>query len=202
MEVGTGDQRSLGRIYLSLPQVEGGTMTVLLRAVGEPIGLTRPLREAVARADPQATILSVRTLADAYAYLTRVPRTMAAIALVGGVIGLLVATVGLYGLLSVRVRRRRRELGVRSAVGASSTQLATEVVKLALRQILPALAVGLLLAWLAAPILGVLLLGSDPRSPLTYLGVAIAFLAAGLASALIPARRAAAVEPAQVLRGE
>jgi ABC-type antimicrobial peptide transport system permease subunit len=134
--------------------------------------------------------------------MIRVPRAMAALALAGGLGGLLVAAVGLYGLLAFRVRQRRKELGVRLALGADGRRLAGEILKLALRQLLPALGVGLLLAWLLAPVLGVVLLGLNPRSPSTYLGVAMAFTAVGITAALIPARRAAAVNPAEVLRGE
>jgi len=126
---------------------------------------------------------------------------MAALALAGGLAGLLVASVGLYGLLAFRVRQQRMELGVRAALGADGKRLAGEVLKLALRQLLPATGAGLVLAWLLAPLLGVVLLGLDPRSPVTYLGVGVAFFAVGVAAALIPARRAAVVEPAEILRG-
>ena len=88
------------------------------------------------------------------------------------------------------------------ALGADGWRLAREVLEVALRQLLPAAGAGLLLAWLVAPVLGVLLLGLDPRSPVAYLGVGTVFLGVGLVAALVPARRAAAVQPAEVLRGE
>ncbi|NNM04703.1 MAG: hypothetical protein HKO65_06325 [Gemmatimonadetes bacterium] len=77
-----------------------------------------------------------------------------------------------------------------------------EVMGLAFRQLLPAVGIGLGLAWLLAPILGVVLLGLDPRAPLTYLAVAVSFVTVGLGAALVPALRAAGVEPAEVLRGD
>ena len=174
----------------------------LVRSETEPTGLTSSLRRVVARVDPGIPLWSIRTLADAHAFMTRIPRAIASLALAGGLGGLLVAAVGLYGLLAFRVRQRRRELGIRLAVGADGRRLAGEVLRLALRQILPALAVGLSIAWLVAPILSVVLLGQNARAPGTYLGVAVAFLVVGLTAALIPARRAAGVEPAEVLRGE
>jgi ABC-type antimicrobial peptide transport system permease subunit len=76
------------------------------------------------------------------------------------------------------------------------------VVRDALGQLVPAVAVGLALAWLAAPALGAFLLGGDPRAPEVFIGVAVAFLGTGVLAALIPALRARAVEPAEVLRGE
>jgi putative ABC transport system permease protein len=110
--------------------------------------------------------------------------------------------VGLYGLLAFAVRQRRRELGVRLALGADAVRLLKDVFGLALRQILPATAIGLTLAWLASPVLRALLLGGDPRSPSTFAMVAGAFLGSGLLAATIPAVRAARVDPARTLRGE
>ena len=112
------------------------------------------------------------------------------------------AAVGLYALLAFRVRQRRRELGVRLALGADGRVLAGEVLRLAFRQLIPAVVFGLAVAWLLAPVLGAVVLSSNPRSPGTFFGVAVSFLTVGMVAALIPALRAAAVDPAQVLRGE
>jgi putative ABC transport system permease protein len=202
VDMGGGPSTPNERVYLSLQQVPRETVLALVRSGSEPTALTPDLRRVVAGVDPGIPLWSVRTLADAHAFMIRVPRGMAALAMAGGLGGLLVAAVGLYGLLAFRVRQRRRELGVRLALGADGRRLAGEVLKLALRQLLPALGIGLLLAWLVSPVLGVVLLGLNPRSPTTYLGVAAAFIAVGFAAAMIPARRAAAVDPAEVLRGE
>jgi ABC-type antimicrobial peptide transport system permease subunit len=156
----------------------------------------------VGRLDPDMLILSFRTLADAHAYLTRVPRAMATMAFAGGMAGLLVASVGLYGLLSFRVRQRRRELGIRLALGADGLRLAREVLSLAFRQLVPAVAIGMAVAWVLAPLIAVALLGGDPRSPAVYAGVALSFIAVGMGAALLPALRAAALDPARALRGD
>jgi ABC-type antimicrobial peptide transport system permease subunit len=126
---------------------------------------------------------------------------MSWIAVGGGSAGLLVAAVGLYGLLAFRVRQRRRELGVRLALGANGRRLARETLVVAARQLLPAVAIGLSVAWLVSPILGAFLLGAEPRAPSTYVGVGATFVAVGLVAALLPALRAAATDPAEVLRG-
>jgi len=175
---------------------------LLVRARGDVSAVPAEVRGAVASVSPEVAVWDVRTLADAHAYLIRVPRALASMALVGGAAGLLVAAVGLYGLLAFRVRQRRRELGIRLALGADGARLAREVLTLAGSQIAPAVVVGLVLAWVASPVLGAILLGLDPRAPGVYLGVAVAFVATGMAAALVPAARAAAVDPARVLRGE
>jgi predicted permease len=203
VDVGGGELVSLSRVYFPLAQVAAPNALLLARTRGgDGAALTTPLREAVAEVDPALALWRIRTLADSYAYLIRVPRAMAAIALGGGMAGLLVAAVGLYGLLAFRVRQRRRELGVQLALGADGRRLAIQTLDSALRQVLPALAFGLTVAWLAAPILSVLLLGTDPRSLGTYVGVAASFLAVSLVAAAIPAIRASRVDPARVLRGD
>jgi predicted permease len=200
--VGGGPAERKERVYLPLAQFRSPEVMLVVRSKGDPREVMGAVRGTVARVDPGIPVFSVRTLADAHAYLIRVPRAMAAMALGGGLAGLVVAVVGLYGLLAFRVRQRRKELGVRLALGADGVRLARDVLSLAVRQLLPALVAGLAMAWIAAPLIAVALLGGNPRSPLVYLGVAGAFLLVGIGAALRPALRAAALDPAQVLRGE
>jgi len=200
--VGAGERIRHDRVYLPLPQVKTESALLLLRATADVATVASTLRQAVSDVDPRLAISSVRTLEDGHAYMTRVPRAMGALAVGGGSAGLLVAAVGLYGLLAFRVRRQRHELGVRLALGADGARLARDTLAFALRQLVPAIVVGLTLAWIAAPSIGVMLLGLDPRGASTYAGVAVAFLVVGLLAAGIPAWRASLTEPAQVLRGE
>ncbi len=190
------------RVYVPLGSVETGDLLVLARARGDAGALAQPVRRAVASVDPTLPLWNVRTLSSAYEYLVRVPRVMATVAVGGGVSGLVVAAVGLYGLLAFRVRQRRRELGVRLALGADGRRLAREVMGFALRQLLPALALGIGTAWLIAPVLSVLLMGLEPRSPGVFVGVAASFLATGLIAAAVPALRAASLDPSRTLRSE
>jgi predicted permease len=201
-DLGGGERSRLDRVYVPLSQAPSQSLMLLARGGGDGGALTSAVRGAVAGVDPDIAMWRVRTLSDAHAYMTRVPRAMSSMALGGGIAGLLVAAVGLYGLLAFRVRQRKQELGVRLALGADGLRLAREVLGMALRQLLPAVAVGLTLAWLAAPVLSALLLGLDPRSPGVYAGVAIGFLATGFGAAAIPALRAARVDPARALRRE
>jgi putative ABC transport system permease protein len=200
--VGSGELVRHDRVYLPLAQVPSPSGIILLRGADDPTVLVSGLRRAVAAVDPDIAISGVRTLAEGYTYILRVPRAMGALALGGGLAGLLVASVGLYGLLAFRVRQRRRELGVRLALGADGRRLAYETLSVALHQLVPAIAVGLLLAWLAGPLLSIIALGVDPRSPSTLAAVGIAFLTVGLVAAAIPTLRAAATDPAAALRAE
>ena len=199
--LGGGARAREDRVYVPLAQVHASAVMLLVRSEGEPTVLAGTLRSAVARVDPALALWDVRSLADAYAYMIRVPRALGTMALAGGLAGLLVAGVGLYGLLAFGVRRRRRELGVRMALGADGRRVMRSVLGVALRQLLPAVAVGLALAWVAASFLQAMLPG-DLRSPSTYAAVALIFLTVGLLAAAVPAVRAARVDPARTLRGE
>ena len=200
--VGVGELARHDRVYLPLPQVETESALLLLRAPGDVATIASTMREAASEVDPRLAVSSVRTLEDGHDYMTRVPRAMGALAVGGGSAGLLVAAVGLYGLLAFRVRQRRRELGIRLALGADGGRLARDTLEFALRQLVPAIVVGLTLAWIAAPLIGVMLLGLDPRGASTYVGVGAAFLTVGLLAAGIPAWRASLTDPAHVLRSE
>jgi hypothetical protein len=202
MELGGGGALREDRVYLPLSQTDEGEVMALVRAEGDPMAIPGELRQRVAQMDPGIPVWSIRTLAEAHAYLIRVPRAMGSMALGGGVAGLVVAAVGLYGLLAFRVRQRRRELGLRLALGADGAALARGVLAMAMRQLLPAVALGLGMAWIGAPLIAVALLGGDPRSPLVFVGVALAFLGVGLVAASGPALRAAGLDPARILRGE
>jgi len=202
IDVGGGERIPRERAYLPLGQVEVAGVVIIARTRGDGAVLASPVREAVAEVDPSIVLWSPRTLADAHDYMIRIPRAMGAMALGGGVAGLLVAAVGLYGLLTFRVRQRRRELGVRLAMGADGRDLAGQTLSFAMKQVLPALVLGLTMAWLIAPILRVLMLGMDPRGLGTYVGVAVSFLTVSLLAAALPAFRASRVDPAQVLRGD
>ncbi len=202
-ELGDGPRMREDRVYLPLARLDPPTVHVLARAAdGDGAALAGAVRRALATGAPDRPVADVRTLASGHAFMTRAQGTFSTLAAAGGGAGLLVAVVGLYALLAFRVRQRRRELGVRKALGADGPRLIREVLWVALRQIGPAVVAGLALAWLAAPLLGAILLGGDPRSPLVFAGVALVFTASGLAAALAPALRAGRVEPASVLRSE
>jgi predicted permease len=202
IDLGGGPEVRADRVYLPLAQVGAGPDLALVRAEGGAAALASSLRAALADADPTIPLWGIRTLGDAHAFMLRVPRALATMALAGGSAGLLVAVVGLYGLLAFRVRQRRREMGVRLALGADGRRLVLDVLGLAFRQLVPAVVVGLAAAWVMSPILQAMLLGQNPRGAGTYLGVGLGFLVTGMAAALIPALQAGGVDPARVLRGE
>jgi ABC-type antimicrobial peptide transport system permease subunit len=119
-----------------------------------------------------------------------------------GAISLLLAIVGLYGVLSYTVSRERRDIGIRMALGASRQRVAWEIVRRALGFVLLGLAIGGSAAWLVAPVLRSFLFGVEPRDLAVWTTALLTLLLFAAASSGLPARRAARLNPADALRGE
>jgi ABC-type antimicrobial peptide transport system permease subunit len=122
--------------------------------------------------------------------------------LLGGFSGLavLIAGTGLFGVLAYGVAERRREIGVRAALGATPGALIGLVVRQSAAMTIAGLVIGLAGAYAAVAWLGSVLFGVSPRDPLSFAGVAIVLLAVAAAASFLPARRAASVDPLQAMR--
>jgi ABC-type antimicrobial peptide transport system permease subunit len=191
-------------LYLPLPQAHGDEtprrLSLSVRAAaGSPVLLTRSLADAIGRVDRDVS-LTFRPLA---AYVDGALVRERLLAMLSGFFGglaLLLAGLGLYGVTSYAVARRRSEIGIRMALGAESSR----VVSMVLRRIAVPVAVGLAggsaLSFWASRYVETLLYGLDARDPLTLAGAAAFLLVVSGLAAWIPARRAARIDPARVLR--
>jgi putative ABC transport system permease protein len=144
----------------------------------------------------------VRTLSEHVAVATAQGRVLAGLVAVFAAAALALAVAGIFGMVAYRTQGRRREFGIRMALGA----LPRHVVRLVLSKGFAAAGAGLLLglalAWAAAPQAAAFLFGVTPRDPLVFAAVALVLLAAYLAASALPARRASRTDPAVVLRSE
>jgi predicted lysophospholipase L1 biosynthesis ABC-type transport system permease subunit len=174
---------------------------VVVRASGAPQPLLPVLRGLVTELEPAAA-LEVATLESKLAASVAQPRFAAATLLCFALVALALAATGLYGVLSYNVSQRRRELGVRAALGASRGDL----VRLVLRQGLAVTAAGLLLGVAGAAalsrLLERLLFGVTPLDAVAFALAPAVLVPVALAACLLPARRAAGVEPSEALRSE
>jgi len=205
LPLASGPRARPDRIYFAIDQVRPAAGVLLVRStdLGSAVaGLRSQLSMGNGGASAAYSLSAPLTLAEGHRFMTQVQETFGILVLVGGLFGLLIAAVGLYGLLSYRIRQRRREFGVRLALGADAGSLVRSVLGLALRQILPAILIGCTLAWIAAPIMGMISLGEDPRDPVLYLQVALAFGMTSLLAAWLPARQAGSVDPARTLNAD
>ena len=176
------------------------TMYVVIRTKGDPASAADPLRGIVRRIAPDVPLFDVRTMEERLGASLSTARFNMLLLTLLGAIGLLLAAIGIYGVIGYFVSRRTQEIGVRMALGATRA----DVVRLVVRQATVPVAAGLVLGVVASVALtGVLqaqLFGVSARDPLTLAGVAVLLGCVGLIASLVPARRAASVNPTQALR--
>lgn len=188
--------------YLPVAQAPITDMVLLVRTASEPTSIVSAVRQAVWAIDPNQPISDVSTLEQVVSESIAQPRfNMFLMAMFGG-LALLLAVVGIYGLLSYAVTQRRQELGVRMALGANRT----DVLKLVLRQgmtlALIGEGVGLIGAFALTRVMRGLLFGVAPVDATTYITVIVASTVVALLACYLPARRAMRVDPLVALRYE
>jgi putative ABC transport system permease protein len=178
------------------------TMSVVVRADGDPLTLAPAMREALRRVDPSLPLYRIETMETSLTNALAPARFRTALlgSLAG--IGLLLAMVGIYGVVSYLVTRRRAEIGVRMALGASSSDVVRLVVGQGLRPVLVGTVVGGLAAIAASRLLTAWLRGVSPNDPLTLGAAAGLLVAVAVLASLVPARRATKVDALAAIRSE
>lgn len=187
-------------LYISSHQRVTARMTLIVRS-STPLGTLVPaLRSAVRSAHPDASFIEIVTAEEQLANSLVSQRMHAEIAGLFALLGLGVAVIGLFGLLSYMVNLRIREFGIRMAVGAD----ARDLLRLVLRQGMTLVAVGAVLGLAGtlglAKLLSSLLIGVEATDPLTYVSVPVALALVALGACYLPARRAARLDPLKALR--
>jgi predicted permease len=173
-----------------------------VRTTGSLDALLPALRRAVHDASPAATIARSQTVDELVAGERALPRLSTLLLSGFGVVALLLAAIGLYGLMASVVRDRTRDIGVRMALGATPGRVRREVLGRALGVTLGGAVVGLAGAAAGARLLTALLFHVSPTDPVTLAGVCALLVLVGLAAAYVPARRATRIDPARALRAE
>jgi len=160
------------------------------------------VRRVVHELDPNAPLDKPALLATGYEESYIMSALFARLAVFFGSLAALLVAVGLYGTLAYRVNRRTLEIGVRMALGAARPEVLWMVVRESLVLVAAGLIVGLPLAWFASKLMTSMLFQLSARDPFSFVAAGLGTLLVSVAAALIPARRAASVEPMQALRSE
>jgi putative ABC transport system permease protein len=198
------DRQPRPTLYVPYPQMPTEPLDLAVRARGRDAAALIPSARALVRAlDPQQPVYESRTLTQLIDVWELFGMRLAASMMAAlGLLALVLASVGLYGVLSYAIRQRMHEIGIRIALGASPGRVQLAVVRRGLRLAGSGLAIGLALSYAATRAIASLLYGIDATDPATFAGGSMTLLTIALAASYFPARRAARVDPAEMLRHE
>jgi predicted permease len=177
-------------------------VTVIVRASGSPASVAALLKQAIHDADPALPIRNNASVASIIGVSLLPNRIAAFVAGLFGAIGLVLATVGLYGLLAFTVTLRRREIGIRMALGAQAGDVRKLVLGQGLRLTLFGLAIGFALAFAATRLLASRLYGVSPLDPVTFAAISLLLAVTAVIASLVPAVRATRTDPMVAIRHE
>jgi predicted permease len=189
-------------LYLPFHFSDMGEVTFALQTGVNAMSLARPARDALIHIHPLLDPMMVTSLPELIRYSAREYQVMAELVTALGLIGLALTVVGLYGFLAFRVTQRRREIGIRMALGADRAVVAREVMMTDAKSGLLGIGLGVLVSVEASRVLGRFLVGVPALDPVSYGVAACVLVAAAMLAALVPARRASATEPMVALRTE
>jgi predicted permease len=189
-------------LYLPWSQVYSADVVLIARTEGDPAGLKETLRHGLHALDARVPLFEAKTIAEHVGLALYVPRTLSFLLALFGALTLVLAMVGLYGLVAFSVSQRTREIGIRMALGGQKRQVILMLIREGVGLIAAGLALGIPIACLAAHALARFLINVSPLDPAAFLVVTCALVSVALIASYIPARRAAMTSPARTLRHE
>jgi putative ABC transport system permease protein len=197
-------QRPAPLVYIPYSQGSEGetTMYLVVRGAGHPERLAPAVRDALRQVDPDVPASQVRTMADRVSAAVATPRLQTALLGAFAGLALLLAAVGIYGVMSDAARRRTREVGIRMALGASTRAILGLFLRHGVRLVAAGVAAGLLAAFALTRAMQTLLFEVSPTDARVFGAVTLALSAVALAAAWVPARRATRLQPTVALRSD
>jgi predicted permease len=205
--VPTGKYQRLGEApesfyYLAQAQHWDSGMSIFIRTSNDPETIVAPLRAAVTELDANLPLSDVRTMNNHLGWALLPARLAGTVLGIFGVLGLLLASVGIYGVMAYSVAQRTREIGIRMAIGAAAGDVARLVMRQGLTLVLIGTGIGLAGALAASQLLRGILYGGRVVDPVTFVAVPLVLVAVAALASWLPARRAAGVDPIIALRQE
>ena len=194
------DRHGYGVVYYPSAVFSQLAFTVAVRTAQSPEAVATAARAAILRLDPELPMTDVKTMEDRIDDSLNGRRLPLLLAGIFAGTALVLAAVGIYGVLAYSVAQRRREIGVRMALGAQPEQIHRQFLNLGVRLLATGLPLGLIGAFMVSRAMAGLLFGIGPANPLVLFGTAAILAAVALLACLLPARRAARVSPMEALR--
>jgi putative ABC transport system permease protein len=195
-------QGPLREMFVSYGEAALGSQMLAIRTRGDPMQVMPAVRAAMTEIDPDVPLYDLRTMREQVRQSIAVPRLRSALLAVFSAVAMILAALGLYGLIACSVAERKREIGIRVALGARPEEVRWMVVKHGLKLTALGLAGGLVGSAVAARLLRGLLFGVSAADPVTYLGASTLFLGVALLASYLPAYKATRTDPMIALREE
>jgi predicted permease len=196
------ESERMPQMYLALANSAPNNAAVLARGTLEPTALAARLRDAVRAVNPSLAVYNVRPMTEVISGAIAPRRANTYLITLFGVAAVLLAAIGVYGVIAYGVARRTREIGIRMALGAQRGNVIGLVVSEGIVLAVLGVSIGLAGAWALRRLLASLLYGVTPNDPAAYVGAAVVLLVVAVLAALMPARRALRVDPVLAIRAE
>jgi putative ABC transport system permease protein len=196
------DMATRKSIYVPFEQIPVRTLAITLRTAGDPLGLAASVRNQVKELDPDQPVTEVRPMTEVISRSVWQPRLYAILFAVFAAVALILACVGIYGVMSYAVSQRTHEIGIRMALGASTSDVLKMVLGQGMLLTLAGVGLGLLGAFGVTRVMSSLLFNISATDPVTFAGVSLLLSIVSLLACYIPARRATRVDPMVALRYE
>jgi putative ABC transport system permease protein len=193
------EDAQFGAYYIPYAQSPEHGFGLVVRSAGDPLQLAAAVRRVVAGIDPELPVYSVKTMNERTELALVSRRVPMLLALGFAAVALFLSAVGVYGVLAYQVAQRRREIGIRMALGSTARAISQLVLGESLRMLVLGLGIGLAGAFVAGRAMRNILYGVQPMDPAVLASVAALLGGVALAAALIPARRAQQIDPAVAL---
>jgi ABC-type antimicrobial peptide transport system permease subunit len=178
----------------------GRRMTVMVRASGDPLTLAAGVRTTIADVDAQLPIANLRTMETVVSNAAAAPRFRAVLLGSFATLALLLAAIGIYGVVSYSVAQRTREMAIRLALGAKNSGVIRLVLREGLTPVVLGILIGVPAAWALSRVIATLLFGVTASDPSVFLLVPLALVTVAGVAAFVPARRAVRTDPMHTLR--
>ena len=198
--LGTDSKRVQG--YFPFAQIPSGGMTVILKAAGDPNQLIAAVRQQVKAIDPDQPIYSVRTMDDIRSESVAPERLNLTLLSIFAGLALVLAVVGIYGVMSYTVTQRTHEIGIRMAIGAQPRDVFRMVIGQGMMLAFVGVVCGLIGAFGLTRLMASMLFGVEPTDPVTFAAIAVLLTGVALVACYVPGRRATKVDPVVSLRYE
>jgi predicted lysophospholipase L1 biosynthesis ABC-type transport system permease subunit len=205
--VPTGKYQRLGEdpttyMYFAEAQHWNSGMTLHVRTAGDPDAFVPVLRAEVAAIDPALPLSNVRSMESHLGIALLPARLSGAVLGIFGILGLALAAVGIYGVMAYSVSQRKREIGIRMAIGAASGDVVRLVMRQGLTLVLVGTGLGLAGALAVSRLIRGVLYGNGANDPLTFVAVPLLLVGVAMLATWLPARKASALDPLLALRQE